>query len=330
MNPFTNERSKSVAALGEVQLLNFIRNYLGPDLVPASPYGIGDDCAVLPSPHHQQIISTDAVIWGRHFDDSASAVLAGEKLIKRNLSDIAAMGGEANALLICLLLAPNTSFDYLQGFYEGIKEVARSYTLKIIGGDISTAPHHFFAAYATILGEAKRPINRHGGQIGDSLWVTGSLGGSLLGHHLHFKPRLQEGVFLSQHTGVKSLIDLTDGLAKDCLALCPKGAEACLDLNKIPISPAAHAMTTTSGNSALQHAFCDGEDYELLFTLDAHTDEAQFLAAWKNALKTPLQKIGYLTPMLDIKQGPCLRSAETQSPLPPWRGYEHLNPSEPA
>ena len=92
MNPFTTSRAQSVGARGERQLIAAIRRWLG-DASPASPFGIGDDCAVIPPTRRHQLVTTDPVIYDRHFDDRVPARAVGAKLLKRNLSDIAAMGG---------------------------------------------------------------------------------------------------------------------------------------------------------------------------------------------------------------------------------------------
>lgn len=96
LSPFTRHPRESVAALGEVRLIAAIRGWLG-DTSPRSPFGIGDDCAVLPSAPGAGLVTVDPVIHGRHFDDSVPPEAVGAKLLKRNLSDIAAMGGRPRA-----------------------------------------------------------------------------------------------------------------------------------------------------------------------------------------------------------------------------------------
>ncbi|HEX2100088.1 MAG TPA: AIR synthase related protein, partial [Candidatus Synoicihabitans sp.] len=96
MSPFTDRPQASIAALGETRLIAAIREWLG-DATPRSPAGIGDDCAVMAGSSRQQLITVDPVIYGEHFDDAVPAHGAGQKLFKRNLSDIAAMGGRPRA-----------------------------------------------------------------------------------------------------------------------------------------------------------------------------------------------------------------------------------------
>ncbi len=113
MNPFTRQRSRSVGARGEQRLIADIRRWLG-DATPAAPFGIGDDCAVIPPTRRHQLVTTDPVIHGRHFDDTVPARAVGAKLLKRNLSDIAAMGGRPVAAVVALALAPETSTAWLR------------------------------------------------------------------------------------------------------------------------------------------------------------------------------------------------------------------------
>ena len=101
MNPFTKHFAASVAALGETRLIECIRRWLG-DVSPPAPFGIGDDCAVLPPNSRRQLVTTDPVIYGRHFDDAVTPRATGEMLLKRNLSDLAAMGARPTAAVIAL------------------------------------------------------------------------------------------------------------------------------------------------------------------------------------------------------------------------------------
>src|SRR6478735_408744 len=124
MSPFTSKSAASVGALGELRLIESIRRWLG-DASPASPFGIGDDCAVIPPTRYHQLVTTDPVIHGQHFDDTMRARDVGAKLLKRNLSDIAAMGGRPAVAVISLALAPDTSVAWLREFYLGLATTAR-------------------------------------------------------------------------------------------------------------------------------------------------------------------------------------------------------------
>lgn len=194
MKPFTLIRADSVLARGELQLIANIRRWLG-RTSPQSPFGIGDDCAVVPPSENLLLITTDPVIYGFHFDNTVPPRAVGAKLLKRNLSDIAAMGGRPRTAVISLALSPDTSVAWLRGFYLGLAACAREYQVKIVGGDITQGPAGLLGAFLTLHGEStgQRVVTREGARRGDHIYVTGSLGGSLLGHHHRFSPRLAEG-----------------------------------------------------------------------------------------------------------------------------------------
>ncbi len=292
MSPFTRHRAQSVGARGELRLIEAVRRWLG-DASPAAPFGIGDDCAVIPPTRHHQLVTTDPVIYGQHFDASVSARAVGAKLLKRNLSDIAAMGGRPVAAVISLALAPETSLAWLRAFYLGLADCARTYRVKIVGGDITQGPANFFGAFLTLHGEScGRLITRRGARRGDTILVTGRLGGSRAGHHFKFAPRLAEGAWLAQQREVVAMMDVSDGIAKDVQALTPAGLVASVAPADVPVSVAARQAARRSGRPAWNHALTDGEDYELLFVLGAKADQAAFLRRWSRRFKTPLQPIG--------------------------------------
>src|SRR5207253_7695084 len=121
----------------------------------------------------------------------------------------------------------------------------------------------------TVLGEPgpQGPIRRCGAKPGDWLLVTGTLGGSILGHHLDFTPRVREGLTLQEHAKLHAMIDISDGLAADVFHICEEsGCGAVLFAHRIPISDAAKKMA--DGVSPLDHALSDGEDFELAFAVD--------------------------------------------------------------
>lgn len=284
MNPFAPKRADSVAALGETALLAAIRRWLG-DAAPDSPFGMGDDCAVLPRGRAARLVTVDPVIYKRHFNDAVKPRDTGAKLLKRNLSDIAAMGGQPTAAVLALTLDPRTRLDWLEGFYRGLAACAKRYGVPIIGGDIAEAPDTV-AASLTLLGQpaGRRVLTRQGAARRDWIFVTGSLGNSLRsGHHFTFSPRLAEGAWLAKQREVRSMIDVSDGLAKDLKSLTPSGLVPNIDANQLPLRRGADIAAALS----------DGEDYELLFTVAARTDTAAFARRWRQAFpKTKLSCLG--------------------------------------
>ena len=315
---FTRRRSASVAQLGESRLIAAVRRWLG-DTSPRTPFGIGDDCAVLPPTRRAQLVTTDPVIFGRHFDACVPARQVGAKLLKRNLSDIAAMGGRPVAAVISLALAPETNVGWLRGFYLGLAATARRYRVQIVGGDITQAPAGFFGAFLTLHGEAGGPrvVTRTGARAGDRIYATGRLGGSLLGGHYRFTPRLAEGAWLAGRPEVRAMMDLSDGLAKDIGSLTTPGLSPALCGPAIPVSAAARRLARRTGRDALSHALGDGEDYELLIVVRGDSSPAVLAAAWHRRFpKLTLSLIGGFSRSGQLPVGALA--------LGEHHGYEHL------
>lgn len=307
MHPFSQDSSASLAALGEIKIIERIRCALG-NVAPATPRGMGDDCAVLPAHESgSRLVTTDSLIYGKHFDANVSPEDAGKKLIRRNVSDIAAMGGSPSDAVLAFVMSENVSALWLDCFLDGIAEACRESGIELSGGDVAATPcDNFFSATLALTGFAEKPLLRTGAQEGDFLFVTGTLGGSILRKHFAFCPRIEEGLFLaSQPDGIiRSCIDVTDGLQKDHAALLPPGTHAEFFYDAIPISPdvaclaeaesAGKIPTGCAAGTPLQHAFCDGEDYELLFAVAReHADSLE--RAWKERFpKVQLSRIAQI------------------------------------
>lgn len=256
----TSEFCKSVASLSEKELISRICARFVPRVLPA-PMGPGDDCAVIdPSIFKGKMLSTsDAVILGRHFDFNTPGYDAGMKAMNRNVSDIASMGGEPIYAMTSAILGSDVSLEWLDDFCTGMRDAAAEWGIKFIGGDLARVDKGFFSMHMTLLGNALRPLLRSGAKMGDHIFVTGPLGASYeSGRHLHFKPRVKEGLFLASCGQISACTDLSDGLASDLRNIIPQGACAEIYSDRIPIYP-------NQANS-LKKALVDGEDYELLFT----------------------------------------------------------------
>lgn len=306
MHPFTQRHADSVSALGEERLIAALRRWLGA-ASPRAPFGIGDDCAVLAPARGPQLITVDPVIYGRHFDDRVPARAVGAKLLKRNLSDLAAMGGRPTAAVLALTLDARVSVAWLEGFYRGLAACARRYRVPVVGGDIAQADG-IVAASLTVLGAttAPRVPTRTGARVGDWIFVTGRLGGSLrTGHHYRFAPRLAEGAWLARRAEVRAMMDVSDGLAKDLHALTPPGALPALEAAALP----------RRAGCDVRAALVDGEDYELVLAVDARADRAALVRAWRRAFpRTPLTAIGRFSRTLPAGA----------IDLRAYHGYEHL------
>ena len=319
--PETDDASPRVADWGEKRLLAGIREWLGP-VTPEAPAGMGDDCAVLPALcEGHQLLTTDTVTHGQHFDASVAAADAGAKLVKRNLSDIAAMGGEPGPALLSLICGPDLSLPWLEDFFSGVWRTCAAYSVTIAGGDVSEAEAGRFSAVLWLTGRSAHPVLRRTATPGDTLYVTGELGGSLLGKHYCFTPRLAEGAWLAARGACSAMIDLSDGPAKDLPELLPGGAVALIDRTAVPVAESARELARRTGRSAESHAFCDGEDHELLFTVPTAIDQRKLADDWSRTFpEVPLHRIG------EIRQGggaAPLVDAATGNPLPWTGGFEH-------
>lgn len=292
----TETTSDQVGGIGESALIREMLTCLG-SAGPPPPHGPGDDCALLPATGRRRLVTTDPVILNQHFLAQHSPRDVAAKLIRRNLSDIAAMGGRPEAAILSLALPQKTSIRWLKRFFRALGNEAVRFEVAIIGGDCSETegPPGFFM---TMLGQStgRRVLTRTGGRIGDMIYVTGRLGGSLLGRQFRFQPRLSEGVWLAGRREVRSMIDLSDGMAKDLPELLPAGSAARLDARHIPISPAARRQAKETGRSPLHHALQDGEDFELLFTVSGDTDLNRLEWDWRDAFDVPLNRPGMIIP----------------------------------
>ena len=308
MHPFTQRHSDSVAAWGEEKLIEAIRRWLG-TASPRAPFGIGDDCAVLPASKGLQLITVDPVIYGRHFDDTLPPRAVGTKLLKRNLSDLAAMGGRPAAAVLALMLDARTSTHWLEEFHRGLAVSARRFRVPIVGGDVAQADG-VIAATLTLLGEATGPrvLTRTGAKRGDWIYVTGQLGASMPGgHHYRFMPRLAEGAWLARQPEVRAMMDVSDGVAKDLHALTPVGVAPAIDPGCVP----------RRNGVDLRAALTDGEDYELLFVVSQRTDHVSFRRKWRSAF--PRVRLSRLGQFVTAGQLPS-----DAIPMGEFHGYEHL------
>ena len=288
--------------------------------------GAGDDCAVLDLgvPGRWVLFKTDAVVEGVHFLPDAPPEKIGHKALARCLSDVAAMAGEPHSAVVTLALPADFDPGRMEAIYAGMNALARRCGVAIVGGETVATPGPMLISVA-LLGtvEAGRAVRRAGAQAGDALFVTGELGGSLLGRHLEFEPRLIEARWLVAHFAIHAMIDLSDGLAGDLrhlLAASGVGAEVLSDA--IPVSRAARERTRggTSAKPPLAAALTDGEDFELLFAV-ASRDAVPLLDGWKAQFPAlRLSCIGKIT----AAPGLTLRDRAGATPLN-LHGYTHFS-----
>lgn len=252
---------KTVSSLGEDALISFLLSDM-PITADGMVTGPGDDCAIVEfSRNEWQLLKTDAIVENVHFLPEEKMERVGWKAIARVVSDFAAMGGRPRWFLVTLGIPPDYSVEKLQDCYAGMARCLRVYGAALGGGEttrVAAGSNLVISIAATGLVKKSHVIRRSTALLGDAIFVTGNLGGSLAGRHLDISPRLEEAQWLAAKKFPSALMDLSDGLAKDL----PRLAKASqlgfhLDISSLPCH---------SGSSSAQ-ALADGEDYELLFTV---------------------------------------------------------------
>ncbi len=300
--------------------------------------GAGDDCAVLEAgaPDRVLLFKTDAVVEGIHYVRGTAPEKIGHKALGRCLSDIAAMAGTPTAALVTLGLPQNFDAGFVEAIYGGMKALAQRHDVAIVGGETTANPERVWISVAMI-GFAPRgkAVLRSGAKVGDAIFVTGELGGSIAGKHLEFEPRLAEARWLAEHFALHAMMDISDGLAGDLRHLLKaSGVAAELLRDAIPFSRVAKersrqaegAMAGSGGprqpappKPPLLAALTDGEDFELLFTV-ASADAVPLLDAWKKQFPAlRLSCIGKLV----AGEGVVIRDRDRVEPLNA-HGYDHF------
>lgn len=288
-------RPTTLQTIGEFGLIRELQKYcqtLHSDVIQ----GIGDDAAILRTPHKDALIaSTDLAIEGVHFDLAFESFKdVGHRIAVANISDIAAMGGTPKYLLVALAIPPSCKVSDLRALYQGLKKPCQTYDISLVGGDTSSSKSGLFLCL-TILGQAppKRVLTRQGAKIGDRVYVTGTLGDSKAGlqilqhqakhqrtkadqpyerflkkRHLQPTPRLAVGQHLSKERLAHAAIDVSDGLSGDIQHIC-QASQVGVELwsSHLPLSRQCQTYAATQHHSSIDFALAGGEDYELLFTV---------------------------------------------------------------
>jgi thiamine-monophosphate kinase len=253
---------------GEFEFLDWVRKQQRPSQLVPIP--AGDDMAVVNWPAGEMLlVGVDQVLDGVHFDSAVHGPRdIGRKVMNRNLSDCAAMACLPAAAVATVALKRGSPLSYSKELYLGLRDAADVYDCPIIGGDTAAWDERLLVT-VTILGRTAglRPILRKGAQPGNGIYVTGPLGGSILGRHMTFAPRVNEGRKLAESGVVTAMIDISDGLSRDLRPICQQGGVgAIIHAASVPIHADAIQLSEQTGWDALEHALHDGEDHELLFT----------------------------------------------------------------
>jgi len=329
--------------IGEFGLIARIRNRLPPYL-PNVFRGIGDDAAIASlSPGNDLVSTVDLMVEEVHFDLAlTSARLLGRKSLAVNLSDMAAMGARPRFALISLALPARISVEFTDEFYLAFLEMAEAHGVSLIGGDTSSSPDRLFIS-VTLLGEGKKEnlAYRHGARPGDDLYVTGTLGDSLLGLYLartlkgksplpdekyllekHFNPipRVQQGLALAEKGLATAMIDVSDGLFSDLGHICEESrVGATVFAQQIPQSDAFQSLSPALKRPGWQSAVRGGEDFELLFS--APPGKASEIMALARDWECGVTRIGKVEP---ISHGIIIRDEQGQVDSELLKGFDHF------
>jgi thiamine-monophosphate kinase len=270
MKPIHLARSHVTDTRSEFAFINWVRLRL--PACPGVPIGIGDDAALFRVGDAAEcLITVDMLMDGVDFHlHGTEPSEIGRKALAVSLSDIAAMAGKPTAAVVALALPKAHGRQLAERVHSGIHALASEFQVAIVGGDTNSWDGPLVIC-CTVVGTptARGPVRRNGAQAGDWILVTGDLGGSILGKHLSFQPRVREAIVLHQAADLHAMIDISDGLAADLHHLLEEsGMGATIRAAELPISEAAQRIDDL--RSPVEHALADGEDFELLFTVSPH------------------------------------------------------------
>jgi thiamine-monophosphate kinase len=295
----TGARTLSLGPGPEFDRIRDIIQLLGPQ-----GGALGDDCALIPAGETVFALSTDVSVERVHFRlDWISLADVGWRASAAALSDLAAEGADPVGILCAVTVPSRAAAADLLEVISGVRDAAQSFGALVLGGDLSSGSEWSLAI--TVIGQTRSPVTRGGAVPGDSLWITGALGGSRAAleswrrgatpppasrqRYARPVPRIAAGRWLAEH-GARAMIDLSDGLAGDAGHLAAaSGVAVEIDLDGLPLAREAEQEAVKAGISAGQFAAEGGEDFELLAAMPPEFDGA---AAFARECGIPLTRIG--------------------------------------
>jgi thiamine-monophosphate kinase len=304
----------------EQQFIAWLRERLPPH--PLLRLGPGDDAAILRMAGIDECVITVDLLTDQ-VDFNLAEVdprRVGRKALAVNLSDVAAMAARPLAAVLAVALPRIGGGELAVQLYEGILPLAEEFDVALAGGDTNSWDGPLVIT-ATLLGQvtSRGPLRRQGAKAGDRILVTGSFGGSILGRHFDFQPRVREALLLKERYELHAGMDVSDGLALDLSRLAREsGVGAIVETDRVPIHRDARLLAEKShgARTPLEHALGDGEDFELLLAVPAGS-AGQMLA--EQPLDVPLTDIG----QFDSRPGLRQRQGDgPERPLTP-SGWEH-------
>ncbi|MEW6442460.1 MAG: thiamine-phosphate kinase [bacterium] len=340
-----SQQTPFIGPLGEVRLIERIRRILGPAVDDRVVLGIGDDAAAVKVAEDKLLLLTcDIQIENTHFRrKDLSAYQLGRRAMAVNLSDLASMGGSPAFALASLGLPPNLPLSDFDDLFAGMRDRLAEFRATIIGGNLARSTDRTIVDI-TLVGEvaAGKLLTRSGARPGDRIYVTGTVGSSAAGYHvleqlggagkddfaelvrahLSPEPRVRAGLEIAGASAATSMIDLSDGLARDLLRVCESsrvGAE--VSFEHLPIEPDLVRAAQELGKDPAELVLGGGEDYELLFTVSPRvsSDRIRHIAS---ASATPMTEIGTILP----PEAGCrwVDGSGRRRPLEP-SGWEHFS-----
>jgi thiamine-monophosphate kinase len=296
--------------------------------------GIGDDCALLaPTPGMRLAVSSDMLVEGRHFLSTVAPERLGHKALAVNLSDLAACGAEPLAFTLALAM-PRADESFLAPLAEGLLALADRHGIELVGGDTTAGPLNLCI---TVFGQVPpgQALLRSGAQVGDDLWVSGTLGDARLALEV-FRGRLALGgdafervrramelpeprVALGQRLRglASSAIDLSDGLLGDLGHVLRRSrVGAVIELDGLPRSAVLAAQPATVQRLCL---LTGGDDYELLFTApERHREPIEQIG---RELALPLTRCG----RIEAAAGLRVRDRDGRAVVVEARAFDHFS-----
>jgi len=304
--------------LGEIGLIRRIAANVRSDSSVIK--GIGDDTAVIKWTHDKHLLFTcdmlveDVHFWfrGAKFLKKATPFQIGWKALGRNISDIAAMGGVPKYALVSIGLDPDLSVSFADGIFKGMNALAKKFKINLVGGD--TVRSKRIVVDVSLIGEVEkdRLVLRSGAKVGDAIFVTGFLGGSIKAKHLDFMPRLNEAQALVKNFKISSMIDISDGLILDLSRV--------LDASSVGALIYEDLIPLSRGASSFDSAVTDGEDFELLFTM-SHREAERLIKNNVSQFDVPVSLIGEITRK---QRGYRLMGRDWKEKKVRWKGYTHF------
>ncbi|GBQ84162.1 thiamine-phosphate kinase [Asaia krungthepensis] len=308
---------------------DFIDRFFAP-LAGEGALGLGDDAALIGlAPDRELVLSTDTLVEAVHFlpDDPAETI--SRKLLRVSLSDCAAMGARPRGYLLNISRPAAFDDQWFASFSTGLALDQKLYDVVLLGGD-TTSTRGPLVLSLTILGEVERgrAVRRSGAQLGDTLWVTGTVGDAALGLQALLGELPDEDGYLADryrlprprtafplaglaHAGM----DISDGLVQDAGHLARQSAVRLeIDAASIPLSPQA----AKTGEAWFETCLTGGDDYELLFTAPEEHSTAIMSASREAGIA--VTRIGRVT----AGQGVVVLDAKGQEMRLSRTGWQHF------